>query len=147
MLTIKLAEKIDYDDWCRLYNMYLDFYATNLSREQLKQVWDWFFNAEKQIHCYLAVNEKQIIGLAHFREFLRPIKANTGIFMDDLFVMPEYRGQGAAQKLIGAIKQYAIYNNIDIIRWITAKDNIKAINVYDKLASQTKWATYDLGID
>ena len=53
--------------------------------------------------------------------------------MDDLFVMPEYRGQGVAQKLIGTIKQYAIHNNIDTIRWITAKDNIKAINVYNKL--------------
>ncbi len=35
MLIIKIAEKVDYDDWCRVYTMYLDFYATNLSHEQL----------------------------------------------------------------------------------------------------------------
>jgi hypothetical protein len=31
-----------------------------------------------------------------------------------------------------------------VIRWITADDNYRARAVYDRVATRTKWVTYDL---
>lgn len=31
--------------------------------------------------------------------------------------------------------------------WMTAKDNLQAMKLYDSVAIQTKWVTYDATID
>jgi len=128
----------------RLYKQYLEFYKTTLTDKQLEKLWHWFLQPEKEIHCHLALLEEKAIGFVHFRQFLRPIKASVAIFMDDLFVSPEYRGKQIAQKLIESVEQYAIENNISTIRWITASDNDTAMKLYDKLANKTSWITYDM---
>ena len=88
MLTIKNAERSDFHSWVQLYKQYLNFYQTMLRDEQLIVLWDWFFDDEKKIYCIIAFLNGAPIGLVHFREFLRPIKASIGIFMDDLFIRP-----------------------------------------------------------
>jgi RimJ/RimL family protein N-acetyltransferase len=144
MLTIRSAETKDFQSWSELYKQYLDFYHTTLSNTQLATLWEWFFDAEKKIYCHIAFVKEKPVGLVHFREFLRPIKASIGIFMDDLFVTSTHRGQGIAQQLINSVDDFALEKNIPLVRWITADDNQNAMNVYDKLASKTKWVTYDL---
>ena len=56
----------------------------------------------------VAIHENKIIGLVHFREFLRPIKASSAIFMDDLYVENDYRGKGVARNLIQSVNDYAL---------------------------------------
>lgn len=144
MLTIKNAERSDFHSWVQLYKQYLDFYQTMLRDEQLIALWDWFFDDEQKIYCLIAFLNDAPIGLVHFREFLRPIKASMGIFMDDLFVESAHRGQGIAQKLIKSVEKFALHKNIPLVRWITANDNQDAMKVYDKLALKTQWVTYDM---
>ena len=144
MLTIRKAERSDFDSWSQLYTQYLDFYQTTLTNEQLIVLWDWLFDDDKKIYCFLGFSKETPVGLVHFREFLRPIKASFGIFMDDLFVESTYRGQGIAQKLIKSVEEFATQKNIPLVRWITANDNHDAMQVYDKLAVKTQWVTYDM---
>lgn len=144
MLTIRKAERSDFDSWSQLYTQYLDFYQTTLTNEQLIILWDWLFDDDKKIYCFLGFSKEIPVGLVHFREFLRPIKASVGIFMDDLFVESAYRGQGIAQKLIKSVEEFAARKNISLVRWITANNNHDAISVYDKLAIKTPWVTYDM---
>lgn len=146
MLAIRVAQQNDKQAWIQLYKKYLKFYKTSLSNEQLLTLWGWFFNESQKIHCHVASLEDNIVGLVHFREFLRPIKASVGIFMDDLFVEPSYRGRGIAQKLILSVEHFATQQNISVVRWITAADNHGAMKVYAKLATKTQWITYDMVI-
>lgn len=110
-------------------------------------VWNWFFHEERKIYCFLAVSGEKIIGFVHFREFLRPIKASVGIFVDDLFVDPEQRGQGIGPQLIKSVEKFASQRNISVIRWITGADNGNAMKVYDKLANKTSWVMYDMAVN
>ncbi|WP_133128527.1 GNAT family N-acetyltransferase [Legionella nagasakiensis] len=144
MLTIRKAERSDFHGWSLLYKEYLDFYKTMLTVEQLIILWNWFFDDEKKMYCSIAFSKDTPVGLVHFREFLRPIKASVGIFIDDLFVESTHRGQGIAQKLIKSVEEFALQKNIPVVRWITANDNHEAMKVYDKLAVKTKWITYDM---
>lgn len=143
-LTIRTIQQNDLVDWKALYRKYLTFYKTELTDSQLETLWFWFFDAEKQMKSNVAIHENKIIGLVHFREFLRPIKAASAIFMDDLYVETAYRGKGVARSLIQSVNDYALAKQISLVRWATAHDNHEAMQLYDKVATQTQWKIYDM---
>ena len=134
----------DFEAWKEIYKKYLAFYKTMLTEQQLKTLWSWFFNEDKQLYCHLALQQHKIVGLAHFREYIRPIKAATAVFLDDLYVENELRGQGIARSLIQSVNDFCTNKKIPLIRWITAHDNIDAMRLYDKIATQTQWRIYDM---
>jgi ribosomal protein S18 acetylase RimI-like enzyme len=143
-LIIKPINQDDFSAWEWLYKQYLEFYNTELSTNQLTTLWSWFFDTDKQMHCYKAIHENKIIGLVHFREYLRPIKAASAIFIDDLYVDSAFRGRGIAQSLIQSVNDYCLTKKIPLVRWITAHDNQVAMKLYDKIATQTQWKIYDM---
>ena len=143
-LTIRAIEQNDFADWKVLYRKYLAFYKTELTDSQLETLWYRFFDTEKQMQSNVALHENKIIGLVHFREFFRPIKAATAIFMDDLYVETAYRGKGVAPSLIKSVNDYALTKQISLVRWATAHDNHEAMQLYDKVATQTQWKIYDM---
>ena len=98
--TIRSLEQTDLSGWKALYKKYLAFYKTELTDSQLETLWSWFFDVRKQMYGNVAIHENKIIGLVHFREFLRPIKASSAIFMDDLYVENDYRGKCKTLNLI-----------------------------------------------
>lgn len=146
-VTIRKPNKDEYETWSILYLVYLDFYKISLTQNQLNKVWSWLFEEPPQINCYLAEIDQRVVGLAHFRRFSRPTEACSGLFLDDLIVLPEFRGQGIGYQLIEAVKSYAENNNLNVVRWITAEDNIQAMRLYDSVATKTTWVTYDAKIE
>ncbi len=142
-ITIRTPRHDEYDIWCNVYRIYLDFYHTSLTEDELKKVWSWVGNNSASLHCYFAELDQNVVGLAHFREYMRPIKASKGIYLDDLIVLPKFRGYGIGYQLIEAIKTYAKENDISLVRCMTAHDNIKAMSLYDSIATKTAWVTYE----
>ena len=145
-LTIRAIEQNDLVEWKVLYKKYLMFYKTELTNSQLDTLWSWFFDVEKQMHANVVIHENKIIGLVHFREFLRPIKAASAIFMDDLYVEATYRSKGIARSLIKSVNDYALTKQMSLVRWATAHDNHEAMQLYDKVATQTQWKIYDMAV-
>ena len=143
-LTIRAVEQKDLSGWKALYKKYLAHYRTELTEPQLTTLWSWFFDIEKQMYGNVAIHENKIIGLVHFREFLRPIKAASALFMDDLYVENDYRGKGVARSLIKSVNDHALTTHIPLVRWVTAHDNHDAMRLYDKVATQTQWKIYDM---
>lgn len=65
--------------------------------------------------------------------------------MEDLFVAPEARGQGAADALIEACADRARELGAPVLTWITAPDNHRAQAVYNRAgASSGTWLEYEL---
>ena len=143
---IKPINQDDFLDWKVLYKQYLEFYKTTLSPEQLTKLWSWFFNADKKMYCYAAIYESKIVGLVHFREYLRPIKAASAVFIDDLYVENKFRGMSIAQRLIQSVNDFCLAKQIPLVRWATAHDNQVAMRLYDKIATQTQWKIYDMAV-
>ena len=131
--------------WGRLYTDYAAFYGVEQTEAMRDQVWAWLMDPLHECEGIVALDaEGEPIGLAHFRPFARPLAASVGGFLDDLFVAPEARGTGAAAALIEAVADIGRARGWSVIRWITAEDNARARKVYDRLATQTRWVTYDL---
>jgi GNAT superfamily N-acetyltransferase len=131
--------------WDRLYAGYAAFYQVVQTPAMRDRVWSWIHDPAHEVEALIAVDAAGApIGLAHFRPFARPLSASTGGFLDDLFVDPAARGAGIADALIAAVADVGRARGWSVIRWITAEDNYRARAVYDRVASRTKWVTYDV---
>lgn len=143
-MQIRKAEAGDFDAWSALYVGYAAFYAVAQSEEMRARVWGWIHDPAHEVEALVAEAEGQLVGLAHFRAFARPLSAGTGGFLDDLFVSEAARGRGAAAALIEGVEAVGRQRGWTVIRWITAEDNHRARRLYDRVASRTPWVTYDL---
>ena len=85
--------------------------------------------------------------MMHYREMPSPLRGARAGFLDDLFVKPEYRGQGVVDALFKELKDEARDRSWPFVRWITADDNYRGRAVYDRVAERTKWLTYQLSVE
>lgn len=148
--TVRPVRDDEFEAWTRLFRGYAAFYETPTSDEHQQQIWGWIHN-DRSVTALVAVpvdgdgNETgEPQGLAHLREWVRPLRGVTAGYLDDLFVDPEHRGTGAVDALYDAMNRLANQRGWAIIRWTTADDNYRARGVYDKLAARTTWITYDM---
>ncbi len=144
MTTIRPVGAQDRAGWEALYKGYADFYRVEQTAEMRERVWSWLMDPGHEVEGLVAEAPQGLVGLAHFRPFSRPIAASVGGFLDDLFVLPDMRGQRVADALIEAVAAEGRARGWSIIRWITAEDNYRARGVYDRLATRTNWVTYDI---
>lgn len=56
--------------------------------------------------------------------------------LDDLFVWDKYRSQRVGQQLMSKLSEVCIAGGANRIRWEVEKDNMRAINFYNKLGAQ-----------
>lgn len=140
----------EFDAWTRLFRGYVEFYRRPTSDEHQRQIWSWIHDS-RRVEALVAValdddgNESgEPEGLAHLREWVRPLRGVICGYLDDLFVNPTTRGTGVVDALFDEMNRIAIERGWDIIRWTTADDNYRARGVYDGLATRTTWITYDM---
>jgi GNAT superfamily N-acetyltransferase len=131
-------------EWEGLYARYAEFYRVTQTPEMRETVWGWIMDPAHEVKAFVAEDAAgRAVGLAHYRPFARPLAASTGCYLDDLFVLPEARGQRVAEALIAAVTEEARRRGWSVLRWITADDNYRARTTYDRLATRTMWITYD----
>ena len=145
MISVRPISASDHQAWSSLYAAYADFYQTFQTTEMRETVWSWLNDKTHEVKGFIAVDDAgNAVGLAHYRPFSRPLSASVCGFLDDLFVTPAARGHETSKQLIAAIVQVAKERNWSVIRWLTADNNYRARSSYDKIATQTKWITYDI---
>jgi GNAT superfamily N-acetyltransferase len=142
----------EFDEWTALFRGYCDFYRWPTSDEHQALIWRWihedrFMTALVTIGTDELDNETgHLVGLAHLREWIRPLRGLTCGYLDDLFVDPAVRGSGVVESLFDEMDHLARARQWAIIRWTTADDNHRAHAAYNKIATRTSWVTYDMTI-
>lgn len=144
MVNIRKIAQSDRAAWDRLYEGYATFYKVTQTLQMRDTVWGWLHDPAHGTEGLVAEQDGEVIGIAHFRSYYRPLLASVGGFLDDLFVDPAARGTGAAEALIAALKAEGRSRGWTVIRWITAENNYRARGLYDQLAERTAWVTYDI---
>ncbi len=146
--TVRPPTPDDHDAWWRLFAAYVAFYGRAESAAGAERVWRWIHDEDHEVECLLVESAAQgVVGLAHFREFARPLVASVGGFLDDLFVAPAARGSGAADALVVALRGLGAERGWTVVRWITAEDNLRARAFYVRVAERTAWVTYDIRLE
>jgi len=69
-----------------------------------------------------------------------------GLYLEDLFVLPEYRGLGFGKVLLTYLAQVALQKNCARMEWAVLDWNKRAIDLYEALGAkpQSEWMTYRL---
>src|SRR5689334_19947831 len=91
----------EFAPWSELFAGYADFYRWPTSPEHQREIWRWIHEArtvEALVAVARDVGGNELGGpkaLAHLREWVRPLRGVRCGYLDDLFVAPDVRGQGA----------------------------------------------------
>jgi GNAT superfamily N-acetyltransferase len=147
---VRPVDTREFDSWTKLFRGYCDFYQWPTSDEHQLQIWAWI-HEKRIVQAIVAVEVDdsgtevgEPRGLAHIREWIRPLRGVRSGYLDDLFVDQELRGSGAVDALFAEINQMALDRGWDVVRWTTADNNYRARGTYDKIALRTTWITYDM---
>ena len=67
----------------------------------------------------------------------------AGIYVEDLFVLPDFRGKGVGQALLRFLARRAVEEGLPRMEWVVLNWNEPAIKFYDKLGSKgmDEWTT------
>ena len=134
----------DKEQWEKLYRGYAHFYKVEMNDKILATVWEWLNDINHELKGIGYEVDGKIVGLAHYRKLLSPLKGKYIGYLDDIFVDPECRGQKIGKKLLNKIKEISKVNNWNLVRWQTDEDNLTAKKLYDKVATKTKKNVYEL---
>jgi len=141
--TIRPLAPSDESAWRELFLAYGEFYETQFSPDTLDGVWSWLMSDDHPERGFVAEVGGVVVGFAHLQRQVDTFRAGTGWFLDDLYVHPDFRGQGVAGALVDALSHYAREHGGGDLRWITAADNHTAQKLYDRIATKTSWVMYE----
>jgi len=134
----------DKEQWGKLYRGYANFYKVEMNDQILQNVWNWLNDKNHELKGIGYEIDRKIVGIAHYRKLLNPLKGKYIGYLDDIFVDPEYRSQKIGKKLLNKIKEISKANGWNLVRWQTDEDNLTAKKLYDKVATKTKKHVYEL---
>jgi len=137
----------DKEQWQLLYCEYADFYQMSMNEGILESVWSWIFDKNNKFYAIgVKSTDDILIGFMHYRDMPSPLRGTIVGFLDDLYVHPDYRGSGAVRALFRELRKISKQKGWPYVRWITATDNHRARNVYDKIANTIDFVTYQMPI-
>ena len=104
------------------------------------------FGRRKYAEVLLAKVGKQAAGFALFFHNYSTFLAQPGIYLEDLFVKPEFRGKGIGKALLVRLAQIAVERDCGRLEWAVLDWNSSAIDFYRKLGAKrmNEWDVYRL---
>jgi GNAT superfamily N-acetyltransferase len=78
------------------------------------------------------------VGFALFFHNYSTFLMKPGIYLEDLFVLPEYRGQGIGKALLQSLSQIAVERDCGRLEWMVLDWNEPAIGFYERMGAQLK---------
>jgi GNAT superfamily N-acetyltransferase len=86
--------------------------------------------------------EERLVGIAHMVYHRSCWTIGDYCYLQDLFTVPEARGQGVATALIEAVFARARADGVSRVHWLTHESNTAAQSLYDKIAVRSGFIQY-----
>jgi GNAT superfamily N-acetyltransferase len=104
------------------------------------------FGPQPATYALVAESDKQVVGFAlYFRNF-STWEGVHGIYLEDLYVMPEHRGSGLGKALLSSLAGLAVDRGYARLEWAVLNWNQPAIDFYRSLGAVAldEWTVYRL---
>ena len=110
---------------------------------------DSLFGQNKYAEVLIAEFEGKPAGQVLFFHNFSTFKGRPGIYIEDIYVKPQFRGRGIGKALFNNIKELAKKRNCGRVEWVVLNWNKSAINFYEKIGAKpmNDWTTYRLSED
>ena len=142
-MKIRQLSKADYDQWRELWDQYLVFYKHQLPEAQTQLTFERLIDPDHGIHALVMEQDSKVIGFSHSSFTHSTWSQNQELYLEDLFVDPQYRGLGAGRALIEAVAEFGTKHGAKRLYWQTLKDNETAQRLYNTLADKTQIVIYE----
>jgi len=93
------------------------------------------FGPHPKFRSVIAEWDGQPVGYAIFFEFYSSFQGRTGLFLDDIFVRPDFRKHGIGKALISHVAGIAWREKYFCMRWEVLDWNKQAIEFYNNLGA------------
>jgi GNAT superfamily N-acetyltransferase len=112
-----------------------------LSRRQLRSA---LFGPEPALFGHVAEVRGTVVGCALWFLNFSTWKGSHGIYLEDLYVQPEYRGRGLGRGLLAALAAECCRRGFSRLEWSVLDWNMTAIGFYRSLGAvaQDEWTTF-----
>jgi GNAT superfamily N-acetyltransferase len=103
-----------------------------------------FFCDSPKVFCEIVEVEGQILGFAIWFLNFSTWQGKHGIYLEDLFIRPAYRGSGWGKKLLQHLAAKCVENNWGRFQWWVLDWNEPAIEFYTSLGAvaMDEWTVY-----
>ncbi|MGH7532913.1 MAG: GNAT family N-acetyltransferase [Gemmatimonadales bacterium] len=107
---------------------------------------DTLFGATPEAEVALAFQDDEAAGFALFFHSYSTFLAQRGLYLEDLFVLPEYRGKGIGKALLRHLAKLAVARGCGRFEWAVLDWNESAIKFYESLGAvpMADWIVYRL---
>jgi GNAT superfamily N-acetyltransferase len=139
---IRGIEPTDRAEWTQLWKAYLAFYETVLPDEVFASTWSRLLDPNEPTWGALALQDGQPVGLVHWLYHRTNWAIADNCYLQDLFVTPAGRGGGHGRALIEHVAADARSKNCARLYGNTHETNTTAMQLYDRLASQSGFVQY-----
>lgn len=104
---------------------------------------EWIFN-KKRAEVIFAVAEDKEVGFALFFYNFSTFLGRAGIYLEDLFVRPEYRGRGYGKDILKKLAGIAVERGCGRLEWWCLDWNKPSIEFYLSLGAEAMedWTVY-----
>lgn len=108
----------------------------------------WIFDKQKAEVIFALEGEKEV-GFALFFHNFSTFLGKAGIYLEDLFVKPEYRGKGYGKALLKELASIAVERGCGRLEWWCLDWNKPSIDFYLSLGAEpmSDWTTYRIAGD
>lgn len=115
------------------------------SEELLKE---WIFDKKKAEVLFAMENEKEV-GFALFFHNFSTFLGRAGIYLEDLFVKPEYRKKGYGKAILKELARIAVERKCGRLEWWCLDWNQPSIDFYLSLGAEPMkdWTVYRIAGD
>lgn len=104
---------------------------------------EWIFE-KKKAEVIFALEDDEEVGFALFFHNFSTFLGRAGIYLEDLFVKPEYRGKGYGKALLKKLVEIAVERGCGRLEWSCLDWNKPSIDFYLSLGAEqmSDWTTY-----
>ena len=106
---------------------------------------EWIFEKQKAEVLFVLADGNEV-GFALFFNNFSTFLGRAGIYLEDLFVLPEYRGRGYGKALLSKLAQITLERGCGRLEWSCLDWNKPSIDFYKSMgaAAMEDWTTYRL---
>lgn len=109
---------------------------------------EWIFD-KKKAEVIFALEDGKEIGFALFFHNFSTFLGRAGIYLEDLYVMPECRGKGYGKRLLKELARIAVERGCGRLEWWCLDWNQSSIDFYLSLGAEPMkdWTVYRIAGD
>jgi len=108
-----------------------------------------FFGENPQVFCHVATQDQKVVGIAVWHLNYSTWLGKHGMYLEDLYVVPDERGHGHGMALLKELARICVDRDYERLQWWVLDWNAPSIDFYTSLGAvpMDEWTVFRVSGD